>query len=372
MKTAKGGNVKFIWFLFFSLSYAIPSFGQRAFSFSVKGYAQGELGCKGASDEILKRFTQATDVKVLGTECKVAFFGRGLDITVRYVSEAALPLVTNDSWPLTRTYESCLAKLAEEEAFFIKTTGLKPFLRYCAYHSEKTSWEKSFISLFTPVIHAVGKPTALIRSLSFPMYQGGYFGGRATEKEIVKKSAALKIPIVEARIDAPSNTRNYSSDLWLRLVIPPEKANRNYKNEYLLSDRLELLFTLSNESDADPMRADSLEKCESQRKEARSLIPPGSIVWFCMWDHLLFRSQLYNLRVKPGFYRYDKIVPGDDGEPFLNRYGSHEDCVRDRETIVAHYKNKLGEKVTGALCSWKNRFGSETPVRMFIYTKEHE
>ncbi len=363
--------MKPIWYLFFSLAYVPLSFGQKGFSFSVRGYPQRQLDCKAGADEVLRRFTQATDVKVLGTDCKPAFFSRGLDITIRYVSEDPLPIVSNGPWPLTRSYESCLAKLDEEEALFTKTTGLKPYLRYCAYHSDKSSWEKSFIYLFTPVIYAMGKPTALIKSFSLPMNQGGYFGGGSVEREIVEKSRALNIPMVEARIDAPRGTKTFSSDLWLRFAVSPEKAKRDVKNDFLLNDRLELLEILG-ESDIDPMIADSIEKCEAQRKDVQALFPAESFVWFCMWDHQLFRSQLYHLRIKPGFHRYDKIVPGDDNEPLLNRFESHEECLKEREAVVAHYKSKLGDKVIGALCSWKDRLKPNLPVRMLLYTKEDQ
>ena len=226
--------------VFISLVFVPFSQGQQAYSFSVNRYAQRDLECKGASDEVLKRFTQATDVKILGTNCKVAPAGRGLDITIRYAAEADLPVVSNGAWPLTRSVGACQTKLKEEEAFFTKTTGLTPFLSYCAYHSEKSSWEKSFIHLFTPVMHAMGKPNALIRTLALPMHQGGFFAGNATEREILDKSVMLGLPIVDARIDAPLDTKTYDSDLWLRFAVSPEKAGHNFTNDYLLSDRLEL------------------------------------------------------------------------------------------------------------------------------------
>ena len=345
--------------------------GDQTFSWSIRGYPNAGGGCPEAAAVLTETFAKVSQIGTFKVSCNVDTFGAGLNVSVRYVSATALDLVSNDPWPTSRSYQGCLSKLAPEEAFFKQTTELTPFLKYCAFYAEKNSWGGA-VRTFTPVVWALGKPKALIRSLSMRMEAGQYYGEAATIKEIVDKSVQRGIPVVEALIDAPIQTKTYDSDLWLRLVIPPERAQHDFSFDYLLGNQLELFnLLLPWELDQDPMRAGSLKQCEAQRQDAQRLLLPDGIVWFCLWDPMQFESVLYNLRIKPGIEGFEQITPGSDGAPFLNDYSSHEECQKDKPAVLEYYTQKLRRRFVGALCSWESRLKPNVRVKMFAYTR-HE
>lgn len=328
------------------------------------------MTCNGTAEAVGSFFAKAAKVELVSAKC-LRDRWLSYDLQVVYSSEVPLPLVVSPEWPVYRTKAACDAALIKEEKFFVDTTGLSPFMRYCSDFGEASSWEKSIIHLYTPFFYAVGKPKRIVKTLSLEMYPGGYYGGATPLEEILEKSRLAGLPIVQAYIDAPPETKNFQSFLRMRFADNADKPISLLSREYLLKDRIEgFWISLPWELDLDPMLFESLTACEAQKSTVEPLFLErftNPVVWFCMWDHSLFRARLHHLRIRPGEENFQRLTPGEDGEPFSNEYASFEACEKDKPRIVTHYRAKLGESVVGALCSSRFRANPSLPSKAYVY-----
>ena len=333
---------------------------------SLKGYPKTARECQASAIAVAQKFGAATGVKIVHTRCER---NRALsyDLEIQYVVEKPLDLFTSSAWPIYGGVEQCLENIEFEKEAFTKLTGLTPFLQYCSDYLEVSNgWEKAK-HRYTPFFYALGKSKIKSKTFSLHMYEGVTVNPEMIGREIIQKTKSAGLPIVDAFLDL----RKGDSELWLKFIMNSSDPDRDYKGMFLLKSHIEARYIPSFLAlDVDPMLSGSFKNCEVQREKVQSLFAntfSSPVVWYCMWDSNVFKARLYHLRINPGEESFEKFEPGEDGEPFSNDFTTHAECEMEIPRVVAHYKKKLGDRVTGGLCSWEYKHQSHIRVKMFIY-----
>ncbi len=326
-------------------------------TYTLSGFPKAAGGCQTTADHVGQNFSAAFEVKVVATRC-IRQTASSADIELRYVTEKPLDLVGSDPWPLHRTHEACRRTLEQEEKLFRDVTGLQPGISYCAERSEtKMSSEDSFDPRFSVIFLSRGTPQKELRSLSYRIDDGGIPGRKVLAERILAQAKLAGLPVFDVALDAPPELRNYDTDIWVRILLPPGWSTEGIKRRWFLVKTDLVGPAAPTQGDSRPYKMPSLKDCEQQRAEAERTFSSSfsnRVVWFCAWNYSDFYASLYHLRIKPGAETFESIVPGDDGEPFVNQYRTHGECEREKPQIVEYYRQKLGKEVVGGLCSFNN------------------
>lgn len=362
--------MNYLYLFVFTILLSLSSFAsEQLYRLNLKGYPKTHRECQATASAVSNEFGVKTGAKILLARCEQS---RALsyDLEIQYSATKPLELVSSPSWPVYSNLDECQAKLNSENESFVSTTGLTPFMEYCSDYSETSTWKQP-IHRYTTVFYALGAPSQLNKTFPIHMDHGQSVNADAVAREILEKTKAAGFPILNVYLDQ----RESESDLWLKFILKGTEANTDLKRKFLLKDEIQMFMTIPIpwELDMNPMVSESMKSCQYQRIRAMSLFDKSfsaPVVWFCMWNPNIFRARLYHLRIKAGEEGFEQFAPGEDGEPFSNDYTSNFNCEKDKARVVGYYKQKLGERVIGGLCSWETQSNPNLRVKMYIYAAQ--
>ena len=151
----------FIFCLLFLNSF---SFAEDLYSFSVKGYPKTAKDCPQTATELSQWFVKETGVTLTGMKSRPDLFS--CDIDLFYASERPLPLHTAGAWSIYPSRKACEEYLDKERQFFEETTGLSPFLSFCALDPDPNAPADGTYR-FGAIFWALGNPKAFVKTFHF-------------------------------------------------------------------------------------------------------------------------------------------------------------------------------------------------------------
>lgn len=354
--------------LFFTISFLNSLLSAaELYQFSVKGYPKAGQNCSQTATALSEQFVRETGATLTEVKSRPDFFS--CDIDLFYSSEKPLPLQTAGIWSIYPSRKACEEHFQKEKIFFEETTGLSPFMGFCALDPDpNTSADGTY--RFSPVFWALGSPKAFLKTFHFSLSEVKFSGTDHEIQEILKKSQGQGLPLVEVFFDE----LKYQAYFWMRFVFKSEPDQNDLSKYFELKSPLESPFSGNSDFDidGDPMVSLTRAQCETQKELIQRSFSShfqSPVVWFCMEDTLMYRFRLYHLVIKPNWASsLGKIIPGNDGEPFANEYESHQACTQDLPRLIHYYKGHLGDNVLGGLCSWP--LSSQPKSSAFIYFRE--
>ena len=345
--------------------------GQQLFHLKLWGYPKTASKCETTAEQVVKQIQQLGSVTVLDSEC----VGRGelnYNLNITYTAEKQFELRSSDLWPVHQSYEACIQSLPSEKDRFESVTGLKVTFEYCRHVSADYEHKNLFLR-YSTTFYAVGQPKAVEVNFSVPtdrVSNSGYIYGdlKKLGQDILEHAKAAGIPISAVFIDKT----DLRTTLWLKLIQPADKPHDFYKRMFLSKDAIEIRSNdwLTAFSDGHPQRMETASQCYEQMavaKELFSKVFTSPVVWLCVGLPSEGRTKLIHIRIKPDAESFVRVTPGIEGEPFLNEYSYRDKCEQDKPTVLTYYKNKLGENLVGALCSFPLSKNSELPIKMYVY-----